>query len=262
MSLPVFFAPEMVAHPESFSPSAAKPQQVVDHWRALQLPIELHRPEPVTEQQIALAHDAAYVREVLSCARANGFRDRSPRVAASLPWTTGAMLSAARHALRTGGIACAPCSGFHHAHWDHNYGYCTFNGLMVTALALRAEGHPRIGILDCDMHFGDGTEDILKHLEEPSFVQHFTAGDAYDQPSQAEAFLARLPEIVRSMKDCAVLLYQAGADPHVDDPLGGWLTTEELRRRDEIVFREARALGLPVAWNLAGRLSARRGRWH
>lgn len=62
----------------------------------------------------------------------------------------------------------------------------------------------------------------------------------------------RLPEIVRSMRDCAVLLYQAGADPHVNDPLSGWLTTEQLRRRDEIVFREARALGLPVAWNLAG----------
>ncbi len=49
-----------------------------------------------------------------------------------------------------------------------------------------------------------------------------------------------------------MLLYQAGADPHVDDPLGGFLTTDELARRDAIVFGEARALGLPVAWNLAG----------
>lgn len=184
MTLPVFFAPEMVAHPVSFSPSAAKPQQVVDHWRALGLPIDVRRPEPVTERQLALAHDARYVREVLSGARDNGFGDRSAQVAASLPWTTGAMLSAARHAVRTGRFACAPCSGFHHAHWDHNDGFCTFNGLVVTALALREEGFGAVGILDCDMHYGDGTEDILEHVEDRSFVRRFTAGDAYEEPSQ------------------------------------------------------------------------------
>jgi len=52
--------------------------------------------------------------------------------------------------------------------------------------------------------------------------------------------------------DCDVVLYQAGADPHVDDPLGGWLTTEQLRRRDARVFQTFARLGVPVAWNLAG----------
>jgi hypothetical protein len=36
------------------------------------------------------------------------------------------------------------------------------------------------------------------------------------------------------MADCDVLLYQAGADPHINDPLGGWLTTAQLRERDRI----------------------------
>jgi acetoin utilization deacetylase AcuC-like enzyme len=36
------------------------------------------------------------------------------------------------------------------------------------------------------------------------------------------------------MADCEVLLYQAGADPHINDPLGGWLTTAQLRERDRI----------------------------
>jgi acetoin utilization deacetylase AcuC-like enzyme len=48
------------------------------------------------------------------------------------------------------------------------------------------------------------------------------------------------------------MLYQAGADPHVDDPLGGVLTNEQLRMRDRIVFRTAIKLSIPVAWNLAG----------
>ena len=58
--------------------------------------------------------------------------------------------------------------------------------------------------------------------------------------------------ILASFHGCDVLIYQAGADPHIDDPLGGWLTTEQLLERDTIVFKTARLMGLPVAWNLAG----------
>ena len=48
------------------------------------------------------------------------------------------------------------------------------------------------------------------------------------------------------------MLFQAGADPHIEDPLGGFLTTTELQRRDELVFQGLRARGTPVAWDLAG----------
>lgn len=54
------------------------------------------------------------------------------------------------------------------------------------------------------------------------------------------------------MRDCDVILYQAGADPHVDDPLGGFLSTAQLRERDRLVFVTANSLGIPIAWNLAG----------
>ena len=48
------------------------------------------------------------------------------------------------------------------------------------------------------------------------------------------------------------MIYQAGADPHVDDPLGGWRTTEQLRERDARVFAGVRKAGMPIVWNLAG----------
>ena len=54
------------------------------------------------------------------------------------------------------------------------------------------------------------------------------------------------------MSDCDVVLYQAGADPHINDPYGGWLTTDELRQRDAVVFDALKAAGVPVAWDLAG----------
>lgn len=40
--------------------------------------------------------------------------------------------------------------------------------------------------------------------------------------------------------------------PHVSDPLGGFLTTAELAERDRIVFSVAKAFGIPLVWNLAG----------
>jgi len=51
---------------------------------------------------------------------------------------------------------------------------------------------------------------------------------------------------------CDVVLYQAGTDPHADDPLGGVLTTEQLALRDRTVFERYLELGVPVVTNLAG----------
>lgn len=251
LPIPVHYTAEQVAEPQGCSPSASKPREVMERWLARGYPIDVHATQPVTIDDLARAHDRQYVESVLSLRKSNGFGNRSASVARSLPWTSGSMLSAARHAVTTGRVACAPCSGFHHAHWDGAAGFCTFNGLMVAATALRSEGAvTRIGILDCDQHYGDGTEDIINRLDARSWIQHVTAGEGY--PRDAERFLALLPGIVKSFAGCDLLLYQAGADPHVDDPLGGFLDDEQLARRDATVFAEARQLGLPVAWNLAG----------
>jgi acetoin utilization deacetylase AcuC-like enzyme len=253
MSLPVFFTPRMVAESGSFSPSAAKPAQVVASWREHGLPIEILEPAPVTVDQLARAHDRAHVEAILAGRAPNGFGNRSPEVAASLVFTSGAMLAGARHAIARRTITCAPVSGFHHAGYRSAGGYCTFNGLMVTALALHVEDRvARVGIVDCDVHYGDGTDNIIEELGAASWLDHFTAGARYVAPSHAAELLAYLPVRIREMQGCDVVLYQAGADPHVDDPLGGMMTTGELRRRDELVFETLAELGIPVVWNLAG----------
>lgn len=93
------FAPAMVARPSSFSPSAEKPARAVADWQALGLDLAVHAPSPASEDDLLRAHDRAYVRDVLALRAPNGFGDRSAGVARSLPWTSGAMLSAARHAI-------------------------------------------------------------------------------------------------------------------------------------------------------------------
>lgn len=253
MKLLTYYRPEMVADSECYSPSASKPAEVVASWLAAGLPLELRSPAPASPEELSAAHEPGFVRALLAGEIYNGFGNRSLAVARSLPYTSGAMLAAGRAAVLGRTAVAAPCSGFHHAGWARAADYCSFNGLMVTAAVLRAEGLvARVGILDCDQHFGDGTAEIIDRLGAAGWVQHFTAGARHRSAAQARPFLRELPALVRSFHGCDLLLYQAGADPHVRDPLGGWLETEQLAERDAIVFEVARELGLPVAWNLAG----------
>ena len=61
-----------------------------------------------------------------------------------------------------------------------------------------------------------------------------------------------IPGHLEQLAGCGIVLYQAGADPHVDDPLGGFLTTAQLALRDWRVFDGLSQRGIPVAWDLAG----------
>lgn len=251
-AIKVFYTPRMVADSHCMSPSAAKPAPVVESWQRLGVPLEIVAPQPVTPKQIALAHDTAFVRKILAGEEYNGFGTKTEEVAHSLTYTTGSMLAAAREAM-VSGVAAAPCAGFHHAKYSEARAFCTFNGLMVTAQVLLTEGAAsKVGILDCDMHYGDGTDNIRERLNLTERVPHLSVGKKYYRASHVEAFLAELKGMVFTFYGCDVLLYQAGADPHLDDPLGGWLNTAQLRQRDQIVFQAAREFGIPIAWNLAG----------
>jgi len=249
----VFYRPEQVATSQSYSPSALKPRLVVADWKIdYKINMEICSFEPVDAQTIALAHNAEFVRKVLACEIDNGFGTRNADVAESLPFTSGSMVAAAEYAVLHREAVCSPTSGFHHATFDTAMAYCTFNGLMVAALALKeANLVNRVGIIDCDAHYGNGTDDIIEHhhinwIEHQTFGQHFI----YTEDAQQGRFEAWLEKAINQCKDCDLILYQAGADPHIDDPLGGILTTEQMSWRDRTVFER---LGhKPLVWNLAG----------
>ena len=248
--IPVFFSSKMVAKIDSFSPSAHKPPLIVRSWLE-KYPIEVRAPRPATEDDFFMAHDMKYVLDVLQLRAKNGFGGKEPSIAASLPYTNGSMIDATFAAIENGKVAATPAAGFHHAGYYDGGAFCTFNGLVIAARKILAAGKAtRVGILDCDQHFGDGTEDILAERTLHDKIKHITVEKHY--PRNANTFFERLPAMIESFADCGVLLYQASADPHVDDPLGGFLDTEQLRRRDRIVFDTANRLGIPVAWNTAG----------
>jgi acetoin utilization deacetylase AcuC-like enzyme len=116
-TIPVFYTERMVSNEhDMLSPSPFKPRQVADAWRSnIDFPIIFIEPVTATLDELCVAHDPTYVRSVLSCQIPNGFGNTQPDIALSLPYTSGSMLSAARHVLKHGGVACSPTSGFHHA---------------------------------------------------------------------------------------------------------------------------------------------------
>ena len=250
--VPVFYGDELLADSDSRSPSAGKPKPVVDAWLAAGLPIELRPVVPATIDELCLAHDPAFVRSILACETPNGFGNTRAGVARSLPYTSGAMLGAVSCALETG-IACAPVSGFHHAGFATATMFCSFNGLMVAAVKLlRVQRVAKVLILDCDYHYGNGTDEIIERLGLASSVDNATFGRSYRTKSQAAMYLEGLEHTCGRFSGFDLVLYQAGADLHVDDPLGGVLDSAQMRQRDRIVFTAARAAGVPLAWNLAG----------
>lgn len=251
--LPVFYDPAMAVAVDSFSPSALKPARVVEHWQAIDLPMDIFPVEPVTRADFERVHDPHYVAGVLEGRLPNGFGTTDPAVAATLPLTSGSLLSAARWALERRAIACSPASGFHHAGYHRGGYYCTFNGLMVAAAALRADGAvARVGILDLDCHYGDGTDSILRETGAEGWVVHFTAGAEFHESPQVHGFFRRLGHELARMEICDLVIYQAGADTHRADPLGGWMTDAELELRDRMVFRWAVQRRMPLVWNFAG----------
>jgi acetoin utilization deacetylase AcuC-like enzyme len=229
-------------------------------WLKHKLDIELRPFEQLRPSDIGTAHDPSYVNAVISGARENGFGNNDPATTDSMLFTTSSMVSAARHvaiARKKGEVtaACSPTSGFHHAGYTFGGGFCTFNGLMIAAVSLlTSKLSKRVGILDYDYHYGNGTDSIIEMLRLRNKVTHISSGYFYTQPSQAAKFLVSITQSIDAMRSagCDILLYQAGADQHIDDPLGGMLTNDQLLQRDMTVFMYCKRVGLPVAWNLAG----------
>jgi acetoin utilization deacetylase AcuC-like enzyme len=250
-NIPVLYRPEMSVQTASYSPSSNKPRQVVDDWLMRDFAVALIQPEAIDLQSLERAHDPKYVQAIFTGEEFNGFGNKDLAVAESLRYTVGAMYEAAHLALMNKQVACAPVSGFHHAGYDFGGGFCTFNGLMVTLYKLRERGLiKRALIVDEDYHFSNGCEDIITTLGSTDWITLHSLGARSLSGEDALDNLASTLD--KHLPDVDIVLYQAGADAHIDDPLGGVYTTQQMRMRDAIVFGKCHSQGVPVCWNLAG----------
>lgn len=250
MKIPVFFNEKMVAHLVLSSPSPRKPLEVINEWSAKYFDdFEVFDFPPFEKEDFYIAHEKTHVNQILDLEKENGFDTKDKEIADSTYWTSASFYHAALKSLESG-IAVSPTSGFHHAGYDYAWGFCTFNGLLVTAMKLIEEKSLKIGILDFDYHQGDGSENIIFHFSLYKNIVHITGKSSYSR--EKDLFFEEIPYILECLKGVDIILYQAGADQHIDDPLGGFLNNEEMRKRDYLVLSFAKENNIPIVWNLAG----------
>jgi len=240
-------------------------------------------PAPIPREALLRVHTPAYLDAVetgepRALAESQKF-PWSPELWPSVLLTNGGALAAASRALDDG-LAAALASGFHHSHADHGEGFCTFNGLVVAAEALRAAGRVRtVAVLDLDLHYGNGTASLCagrpwlfncsvygndywqntpfkdvetrRHGDGPNHVS-FALPNGSGRAALLEA-LERGTAAILAYGRPDLVLYQAGADPYREDPYSPLeLGRDDLRERDRFVFAFAKREGLPLAWVLAG----------
>ena len=225
----------------------------------------LVEPQPAAQADLERIHRAAYVRDILagdgpSSSCAFGFWSREYRDGVLA--INGGNLLAARLALEDG-IAANVAQGFHHAHPDGGGGYCTFNGLALVAAKNPAL---EVMVIDCDEHGGDGTAEFTKTL--PNLVNFSICGSDMGAFEGPRSIVRRVPpgdeQFARlalhealdlvAEKRPSLVIYQAGMDPHADDPLSrSKMSGEFLARRDQLVMETlALELGIPFFFVLAG----------
>lgn len=226
---------------------------------------ELVEPEPVGRPELEQIHDPDYVHSILTgegplsqCAFGYWSEDYRDGVLA----INGGNLLAARLALEDG-IAANVAQGFHHAAPSNGAGFCTFNGL---ALVAAANPKTEVFVLDCDEHGGDGTAEFTKTL--PNLFNFSICGTgmgAFEGPrslvrrvppgseQQAHQYLREALELIAQRRP-GLVIYQAGMDPHRDDPLSrSKMSGEFLFHRDEFVMKTLFIeLGIPFFFVLAG----------
>lgn len=245
---PIFYSPRQVAD-HAFISIQKLPAFVAGAERAT---IE---PEPYTEEDFKLAHQARYVEDVLGLKINNGFGTRSHSINQALAYSNASLWAAAQHVLNMGGLACSASQGFHHASYDSNFGYCTFNGLVIAAKKAIASGIDTVLIIDGDAHYGDGTDNCIQSLQLGNQIINITRDHGIGNLQSSLDFsgwIAFTEELLQRYQP-GLVLYQAGADAWIDDPYGcGYLSFDELRFRDSGIFSACRSSQIPIAWNLAG----------
>jgi len=243
--IPVFYDDRQVFNACSFSKSPLKPGLLVRRI-ALDEAFEIHNGfDPISVDQIKLTHDHAHIDALMNGDVANGFGNRSTKEMVAVRYTVGNLLAAARH---SDDVVWSLTSGFHHAHADGCGGFCTIEGLTLVA----AITGMRTLIVDEDAHYGDGCVAQIARNRMSDHCTYLQSGYTHN-PSHVDlkAYRAQLEKVIERDRP-ELILYQAGADNWVCDPLGGCLTMAEMYQRDIFTLDLAKRHGIKIVVNLAG----------
>ncbi|MEO8369879.1 MAG: histone deacetylase [Candidatus Solibacter sp.] len=237
------------------------------------VPEDFVEPQAASDDDVRLVHDAEYVAKLRS-----GTLSYQDILRLEIPYSrqmveafwlaAGGSTLAARGALECG-IGFNIGGGFHHAFAAHGEGFCAINDIAIAVRRVQADGLiKRAMVVDVDVHHGNGTAAVFD--ADPSVftlsIHQFNNYPSEKPLSSLDIHLAdgtgdaeylhRLGNGFRAalaMFKPELVLYVAGADPYLEDQLGGLsLTLEGLMERDRLVIRTCLMQGIAVAVVLAG----------
>jgi acetoin utilization deacetylase AcuC-like enzyme len=131
-----------------------------------------------TPDELALAHDPAYIARVRDVVEAGGGRLDPDTVASEGSWDAataacGAVLDGVDMAFdgRAERSFAAVRPPGHHALRSHAMGFCLFGNVAIAAHYARARhAAARVLVVDWDVHHGNGTQALVQHEPDIRFV--------------------------------------------------------------------------------------------
>ncbi|UCF56698.1 MAG: histone deacetylase family protein, partial [Deltaproteobacteria bacterium] len=204
------------------SDPAAAPGRIEAVVQVIEPKVEFVAAEPASEEDIAAVHTESHIERV----RGQGLYPIASLAAG------GAVLAA------TLGLA-EPCFGLirppgHHASSGSCWGFCYFNNMAIALERLKqTEKIQSAYVLDIDLHFGDGTVNIL---EDKDYVT------VHNVTSHSRGVY--MEEIADEMERCQadIIGISAGFDNHEED-WGGTLKTDDYREIGRMVRMAAQRCG-------------------
>ena len=236
-----------------------------------------------TVDELALAHDRAYIAQVQGLAESGGGRFDADTVVSEGSWdaacaAAGSVLEGVERALdgRNRRSFCGVRPPGHHALRDRAMGFCLFGNVAIAAHHARALGAHRVLIADWDVHHGNGTQALVEQEPDIHFVSMHQwpwypgsgaaedrgpHGSVWNVPMAAGLAAAGYVEALLRGVDAAtagwtpdLVLISAGFDSLAGDPLGGFtLEMDDVRTMTrEIVARATAWCGGRVVSALEG----------
>ncbi len=237
--------------------------------------LQQHEGRHATREELALAHDRAYIERVAAFVASGGGRIDPDTVVSAGSWdaaiaSVGCVLDAVDmafdgRALRSFAAVRPPG---HHAVRDRSMGFCLFGNVAIAAhYAMMQHACRRVLIVDWDVHHGNGTQALVQHDPRIRMVSMHQwpwypgtgaasdrgpHGNIWNVPMAAgldpAAYVqALLRAVDEATTDCTpdLVLISAGFDCLLGDPLGGFTLTngEILTLTSELVARAAHWCG-------------------
>ena len=217
---------KVIFHENFYGVYTSDPAAATGRMEAVMEVVESHvdfiKAEAASEADIAAIHTKAHIEHV----KGQGLYPIAALAA-------GGAIQAATIGLKEPALGLIRPPG-HHASSNSSWGFCYFNNMAVALKRLKLSNRIESAyVLDIDLHFGDGTENILG--DKGYVTVHNCEGNSRD---------AYMNEVADKMAQCQadIIGISAGFDNHKED-WSGTLSTDDYREIGRLVRAAARRCG-------------------